>query len=127
LNDLDKVATENLSSLELEILFPVKNRKLQANLALKTVTTTSHFGEIGETHVDSVNPENKPVGHATVSFQKVLEISIPFESLSCGNDDRLDFFLTIQPPGILGERWPLYGTFSAELPGIDYNERMWEV
>ena len=70
--------------------------------------------------------QGQPDMGVLVSFRKVLEISIPFTALACGMDDRLDFFLTIQPNGHIGERWPLYGTFSAELPGTDYIQRMWE-
>jgi len=125
--DIDPDGTENLANLELEILFPLKNRKLQVNLDIKTSTIKSLFSEIGETHEEPVTQGKNPVGDATVAFRKVLEISIPFESLSCSTDNHLEFFITIQPPGIIGERWPMYGTFSAELPGVDYSERMWEV
>jgi hypothetical protein len=63
----------------------------------------------------------------TAAYKKVIEISLPLDSLSCRTEDRLDFFLTLQPKGTLGERWPLYGTFSAELPGTDFEERNWSV
>jgi hypothetical protein len=84
------------------------------------------FREIRDTNEETVALSDQPGSGIQVSFQKVLEISIPFDALACNTDDRLDFFLTIQPNGHIGERWPLYGTFTAELPGTDYNVRMWE-
>ena len=68
---------------------------------------------------------SKDPGNVRAAFGKVLELAIPFESLDCGRDERLEFFVTIQIPGSFGERWPIYGTFSAELPGTDFTERMW--
>jgi hypothetical protein len=124
--DLDPVATENSRAIELEILFPLKNRLLHASLDLNGKNSNAIFREIGDTSDESVVVLDQPGSGVQVSFRKVLEISIPFASLACGMDDRLEFFLTIQPDGHIGERWPLYGTFSAELPGSDYNERMWE-
>jgi hypothetical protein len=124
--DLDPFSTEYLPTLELEILFHMKNRKLHIDLDLKGKSATSHFTGIEETREESEVSVKSPANPVLVSYRKVLEISIPFESLSCRQDDRLDFFITIQPPGILGERWPLYGTFTVELPGDDFSERMWE-
>jgi alpha-amylase/alpha-mannosidase (GH57 family) len=124
--DLDPVATENSLSIELEILFPRKNKLLHAALDLKRMDSTAIFREISDTNVESGSMPSQPGSGVQVSFRKVLEISIPFEALACSTDDRLEFFLTIQPNGHIGERWPLYGTFSAELPGSDYKIRMWE-
>jgi hypothetical protein len=124
--DLDPVATENSLSIELEILFPRKNKLLHAALDLKRMDSTAIFREISDTNVESGSMPSQPGSGVQVSFRKVLEISIPFEALACSTDDRLEFFLTIQPNGHIGERWPLYGTFTAELPGSDYKIRMWE-
>jgi alpha-amylase/alpha-mannosidase (GH57 family) len=124
--DLDPVATENSSSIDLEIVFPLKNRLIHLSLDLKNPSLKTRFREIGESSDETGGSQGISGERILSSFQKVLEISIPFESLSCNSDDRLDFFLTIQPQGHTGERWPLYGTFSAELPGADYIERMWE-
>ena len=53
-------------------------------------------------------------------------MAIPFDALDCGKDERLEFFVTIQIAESFGERWPIYGTFSAELPGTDFTVRMWQ-
>jgi len=124
--DLDTVATENAESLELEILVPTKNKKLHVKIELKEKSLKSYFREIGDSSEEPAPSGVNTDGKIRVAFQKVLEISVPIESLSCEMDDRLEFFLTMQSPGTVGERWPLYGTFSAELPGTDYKERMWE-
>ena len=61
------------------------------------------------------------------AFEKVLELGIPFVELGCVGDDRLEFFISVHPEGSLGERWPMYGNFTAELPGPDFAQKMWEV
>ena len=124
--DLDPVAMENSQAIELEILFPLKNKMLHASLDMKRMDSNAIFREISDANVEYGELRGQPDLGILVSFKKVLEISIPFTALACGMDDRLDFFLTIQPNGHIGERWPLYGTFSAELPGTDYIQRMWE-
>jgi hypothetical protein len=84
--------------------------------------------KIGESGAQtlSVQDTSKDPGIVRAAFGKVLELAIPFELLDCGRDERLEFFVTIQISGSFGERWPIYGTFSAELPGADFTERMWQ-
>jgi alpha-amylase/alpha-mannosidase (GH57 family) len=130
--DLDPVGIENIRELDLEILFPRKNRKILGELTFPADNSSEgtsrwSFREIGKTHdspADVPNGVNEPM---TAAFRKVIEVGLPLDSLECRKEDRLDFFLTIQPKGTLGERWPLYGTFSAELPGTDFEERNWSV
>jgi len=57
----------------------------------------------------------------------VLELGIPFRELGCEGEERIEFFMTIVRTGTVGERWPMYGTFLADLPGRNYEEEMWEV
>jgi alpha-amylase/alpha-mannosidase (GH57 family) len=125
--DLDPVATENTSVVDLEIVFPQKNRLIQASLDLKNGDSKSTFREIGDSNEVTGGIPSYSDSGIKVAFRKVLEISVPFEAVSCDSDDQLDFFLTIQPQGHIGERWPVYGTFAAELPGSDFRDRMWEV
>jgi len=54
-------------------------------------------------------------------------LGVPFQELGCEGEEEIDLFLTIVKPGEVGERWPMYGTFLADLPGAHYEERMWEV
>jgi alpha-amylase/alpha-mannosidase (GH57 family) len=125
--DLDPVAIESIKELDLEILFPRKNRKVLGELALSEGTSRWSFKEIGKTHVAPVDAPGGAGEPMTAAFNKVIEVGLPLDLLNCRTEDLLEFFLTIQPKGTLGERWPLYGTFSAELPGTDFEERMWAV
>jgi len=125
--DLDPVATESVNRIDLEMVFPAKNRKVHGEISLHGNDTRWTFTEIGDSHETAPGARNQPLDSFTMAYGKVVEIGLPFDSLQCRADDRLDFFITIQPAGTLGERWPLYGTFSAELPGTDFEERMWEV
>jgi alpha-amylase/alpha-mannosidase (GH57 family) len=126
--DLDKVAIENVHEVELEILFQVKGFKVRSVLDPINGRFTGSFGKIGESGEETppVEATLKDTGTTVrAAFGKVLELAIPFDSLDCGRDERLEFFVTIRIPESFGERWPIYGTFSAELPGADFKERMW--
>jgi hypothetical protein len=125
--DLDKVAVENVHEIELEILFQEKSVKFNSVLDPITGSFTYSFVKIEESsgETESKQVTLKESMNVRAAFGKVLELAIPFESLDCGRDERLEFFVTIQIPGSFGERWPIYGTFSAELPGADFTERMW--
>ncbi len=132
--DLDPVGIENLRELELEILFPRKNRKIHGDLTFPeensfegSSTSRWSFQEIGKSPDLSVDVSDGTSDPMIAAFNKVIEIALPLNYLECRYEERLDFFLTIQPKGTLGERWPLYGAFSAELPGNDFEERNWSV
>ena len=126
--DLDKAATENINEVILEILFQEKSVKFRSVLDPMNSRFTSSFVEIGESGEETVPVEGTPKEKMDVraAYGKVLELAIPVGLLDCEGDERLEFFVTLQIPGSFGERWPIYGTFSAELPGPDFIERMWQ-
>src|SRR5659263_191575 len=125
--DLDKVAVENVREVELEILFQEKSVKFNSILDPINGHLNYSFVKLEESKGGTLSAEDSSMhpGSVRAAFEKVLELAIPFEALDCGRDERLEFFVTIQIPGSFGERWPIYGTFSAELPGTDFTERMW--
>jgi len=126
--DLDKVAVENVHEVELEILFQFKSVKFNSILDPVNGTFTFSFLNIGDSGggtTPAADPTKKPA-NVRAAFGDVLELAIPIEALDCGRDARLEFFITIQIPESFGERWPIYGAFSAELPGTDFAERMWQ-
>jgi len=126
--DLDKIAVENLREIELEILFPVKSVKFNSVLDPINRRFTYSFVRIGETGEGTPPAEALSTHHGKVraAFGEVLELAIPFDALDCAEDERLEFFVTIEIAESFGERWPIYGTFSAELPGTDFTVRMWQ-
>ena len=126
--DLDKVAVENVREIELEILFQMKSVKFNSVLDPINRRFTYSFVRIGETEEGTPPAEESSTHHGKVraAFGEVLELAIPFDALDCGEDERLEFFVTIQIAESFGERWPIYGTFSAELPGTDFTVRMWQ-
>lgn len=126
--DLDAVAVENVHEIELEILFQIKSRKfnsiidpLNKGFKYSFVIIEESGGRISSMGDSSIRP-----GTVRAAYGKVLELAIPFDALDCRNDERLEFFVTMQIAESFGERWPIYGTFSAELPGKDFAERMWQ-
>ena len=126
--DLDKVAIENVNEIELEILFQVKSVKFNSILDPINGSFTHSFVKIVESETETAIAEDSSTssGGIRAAFGEVLELAIPFDALDCRTEERIEFFVTIQIPGSFGERWPIYGTFSAELPGTDFAERMWQ-
>ncbi len=118
-------ALENPSQLVIELLFPSKNRKI--SIVVSTIDRTLAFtsGVLDESRGEK-DSESKPET-IVAAFHRVLELGIPFIELGCAEEDRIEFFVTITAKGLIGERWPMYGTFVAELPGKDFETRMWEV
>ena len=125
--DLDKIAVENVHAIELEVLFQEKCIKFNSTLDPMSRRFSYSLGKIGESRGESnfTQETGKEPGNVRAAFGTVLELAISFETLECTMDERLEFFVTIRIPGSFGERWPIYGTFSAELPGTDFTERMW--
>lgn len=111
--------------IEIEILFPEKLRKVSLVLFPADHSIRGSIGRVGETL------EKKPVATMPdalrAAFHKVVELGIPFQELPCEGDDRIRFSFSVRPRGTVGERHPAYGTFIADLPGTDFEERMWEV
>jgi alpha-amylase/alpha-mannosidase (GH57 family) len=123
--DFVPMVYENGNSIEVEIFFPAKNFKLSLSIDTSGKTLAFTSGIIGEG-----SPEDKPSARPetiAAAFQKVLELGIPFRELGCEGDEKILFFVTLSSQGMIGERWPMYGTFTADLPGKDFEERMWEV
>ena len=112
-------------SVEAEIFFPDRNRKISMVLLPMEPSIRAAIGNIGENLLS--DQVTVPPGAFSASFHKVLELGMPFQELGCEEDREIEFFLTIVKTGSVGERWPTYGMFIAELPGKDFEERMWEV
>jgi alpha-amylase/alpha-mannosidase (GH57 family) len=123
--DFLSLELEGSAQIEIEFLFPEKKRKVSIVIGASDRTLAITSGPIGETSAD-IEAGSRPET-IQAAFQKVLELGIPFRELGCEGDDRIEFFLTLSAEGMIGERWPMYGTFTAELPGKDFEERMWEV
>jgi alpha-amylase/alpha-mannosidase (GH57 family) len=123
--DFVDLVYESCPSIELEFLFPAKNRKFSFIIGISDQTLAYTSGSIGETSLES-EAASRPET-IVAAYHKVFEIGIPFRELGCEHDERIEFFMTLSAQGMIGERWPMYGTFTAELPGKDFEERMWEV
>lgn len=123
--DFNPAVQETATPIEVEFLFPTKNRKISLVIGPEDRTLALSAGTIEET-ADDKDAGTRPET-ISAAFQKVLELGIPFQLLRCEGEDKIDFFMTLSGNGLIGERWPMYGTFTAELPGKDFEERMWEV
>ncbi len=108
--------------VEVEFIFPKKNLKVGTVISPAASSLTLSSGPIAA----GAPPAPGEPGGIQASFRKVLEIGIPFRTLGCAEDATLEFFVNLHNVGSIGERWPLYGSFTAELPGKDFEDRMWE-
>ncbi len=112
---------------EIEFVFPNKNKKLAMVITPGNSALSMSMRPIEESpgFAGATAPPTAS-GDVEAAFHKVIEVRIPFGKLGCLGDDRLEFFITLHHVGSIGERWPMYGSFTAELPGKDFEERMWE-
>ena len=111
--------------VEVEFLFPGKNRKVYLLLDPAEKAVRCAVGTIGEALAGKAAATMPDAVKA--AFHNVMELGIPFQGLGCEGENQIGFFLTIRPQGSVGERYPTYGQFTADLPGSDFEERMWEV
>src|SRR4030066_1342303 len=109
----------------MEIFFPKKKRKISMVLFPAEPSIRASIGNIGDILLSYHIPAMPDVIRG--SFRKVLELGVPFRELGCEGEERVEFFITIVRPGSIGERWPTYGTFVADLPGKNFEEEMWDV
>ncbi len=125
--DFHQSVFESPAPVEVEFVFPRKNTKITAVVSPGDASLTVAAAAIEAPAGGRPEPAG-PSGAADIeaSFQKVLEIGIPFAKLGCTDEELLEFFVALHNVGSTGERWPMYGSFRAELPGKDFEERMWE-
>lgn len=118
---------ESRVSVHVEFVFPNKNIKISTVIPPDESPVSLSVRPIDDPRNHAGGPPAAAAPHGVeASFHKVLEIGIPFRELGCVDDDRIEFFVTLNHVGSIGERWPMYGSFTAELPGKDFEERMWE-
>jgi alpha-amylase/alpha-mannosidase (GH57 family) len=126
--DFDSIAIENVREIELELLFPMKSVKFSSIIDPVHGRFSHSFMKIGDSEGKRTRQDSPTeTGNVRAAYGKVLELAIPFDAIDCRDDERLEFFVTLQIAESFGERWPIYGTFSAELPGKDFADRMWHV
>lgn len=123
--DFHRSVFDTPDSFEVEIFFQKKNRKISMVLFPSEPSLRASFGKIDD--VLLTNHILTMPDAIRAAFGKVLELMLPFRELGCEKDENIEFFLTIVKPGGIGERWPMYGTFIAGLPGANFEEQMWDV
>ncbi len=123
--DFHRSVFDSPDLLEVEIFFQKKNRKIGMVLYPSEPSVRASIGQIGDVLQTNHILTMPDAIHA--AFQKVLELGVPFRELGCEGEETIEFFLTIVKAAGVGERWPMYGTFLADLPGANFEERMWEV
>jgi alpha-amylase/alpha-mannosidase (GH57 family) len=127
--DLHPSLVEHDDPFSVEYAFPAKNRKVTMEVDPKSRSVRGRIELINQPERKS-GPEALPVAEdagLVFGFGKVLAAGIPFSMLGCEGDERIEFTISIRAQGDVGERWPMYGTFTADLPGTDFEERMWQV
>ena len=124
--DLEFAAMESIEEFEFEIIFPKKDRKVYGEISLADGISRWSFREIdGIGDATPLEAEINASHLMMAAFNKVIEVGLPVDFLSCRKEEWIEFFIRIQSRGTLGERWPLYGIFVAELAGRNFEERNW--
>jgi alpha-amylase/alpha-mannosidase (GH57 family) len=124
--DLHQSLVESPEPFTVEFQFPAKNRKIVIDSDPGAKTVNGRVSVMREDELGSGLTGN-PADGLQYGFGKVLEVGIPFSLLACEGEERIEFVISIQARGGVGERWPMYGTFTADLPGADFEERMWQI
>lgn len=123
--DLSRSIFSSPGPLEMEIFFPQVNRKISMGLSPSGPSVRGTIGNIGEILLSEAGGTSP--GTLRVAFESVLEVGAPLREIGHEQRERIEFFVTIVRPGAVGERWPLYGNFLADLPGKHFEAQMWEV
>ncbi len=124
--DLHQSLVENSELFSVEYVFPLKNRKVIIDVNPESKVIHGRFESTGEADAGAGATFESEAG-LRFGFGKVLEVGIPFSLLDCEGDEKIVFVVSIQTRGGVGERWPMYGTFTADLPSADFEERMWQI
>ncbi|HEY3490719.1 MAG TPA: glycoside hydrolase family 57 protein [Candidatus Deferrimicrobiaceae bacterium] len=127
--DLHASMVERDDHFSVEYVFPGKNRKIviEVDPGSKSVVGRVEILKNRDESDIALESELNARGDLKFGFGRVLEAGIPFAALDCEGEDRIEFFVSIHAQGNIGERWPMYGTFTADLPGADFEERMWQI
>ncbi len=124
--DLHPSLIENSEPFSVEYIFPPKKRKIVVDVDPFSKSVSGRIELIREAG-GGLDEVVEPVAGLRFGFGKVLEVGIPFSLLGCEGEEKIVFVVSIQARGGVGERWPMYGTFTADLPGPDFEERMWQI
>jgi hypothetical protein len=127
--DLHPSLVERDEPFVVEYAFTAKNRKVVMSVDPEARTVRGRFESIKQPENDVEPPAagSDADSGLMLGFGKVLAAGIPFSLLGCEGEERIEFAVSIRAQGDVGERWPMYGTFTADLPGADFEERMWQV
>jgi hypothetical protein len=63
----------------------------------------------------------------TAALDEILEVGIPWEDLRAALGQQVQFHLTLEKAGSTLASWPITGSFTVEVPGEDFAQRMWSV
>ena len=63
----------------------------------------------------------------SVSYQKIIELSIPFVDLKAKVGQPIDIVIVLERNNIELERWPSHGTVNLSVPGEDFALEHWSV
>jgi len=63
----------------------------------------------------------------SISYQKVIELSIPFADLKAKAGQTIEIVIVLERNNIELERWPFHGTVSLVVPGEDFALDYWSV
>jgi len=63
----------------------------------------------------------------SISYQKIIELCIPFVDLRVKTGQAIDLVIVLERNNIELERWPSRGTVRVTVPGEDFALKYWSV
>ena len=120
-----QLSYENLKDLTIKINFS-KESPQQASIQM------NQDGNLALSLFDIVQAEDgenyqKLKDLTSVSYQKIIELSIPFVDLRAKVGQAIEIVVVLERNNVELERWPFHGTISFLVPGEDFSLQYWSV
>jgi hypothetical protein len=120
-----QLSYENLKDLTIKINF-FKESPQQASIQM------NQDGNLALYLFDIVQAEDgenyqKLKDLTSVSYQKIIELSIPFVDLRAKVGQVIEIVVVLERNNVELERWPFHGTISFLVPGEDFSLQYWSV
>ncbi|MDH5173644.1 MAG: glycoside hydrolase family 57 protein [Elusimicrobiota bacterium] len=120
-----ELSYENLKDLTIKINF-FKESPQQARIQMR------QEGNFALSLFDIVQVEHREDYQkfkdlTSISYQKIIELSIPFVDLRAKVDQAIEIVVVLERNDVELERWPSHGTISFLVPGEDFSLQYWSV
>jgi hypothetical protein len=116
------ISSDEIKELEAHVIFNrPREYKIVFPMYLKNEKKYFLFESRKKMTYDLINKSN------AICFEKIYELSIPFKQLGLKADAKVMFHLEIMKDNITLDVYPREGCLSFDVPGTDFEMKMWSV